>query len=183
MQYEVKQQRGVVAMKMPLDHICLKSGVLCPRCRKLVESGVVADYEVEIMRGILELEEKNPEFRALKDGTYIKSYRVDSFVVLMVEVPENVSTQTLTKLARALSEKLGMKIRVVKKVNDMKLVIAQIVAPARVNGVNSLWLPDGTVQHIVRISRYDAKLLPASIEALEKLFKEIFGEDIRIRLT
>ncbi len=170
-------------MKLPLDYICLKSGVLCPRCRKLVEEGKVENFEVDIMKALIELEEKTQDFKFLRDSSYVKSYLTDDFCVLIVEVPDDVTQHALIKLSRALSDKLGYRVRVVKKVNDMKMMIAQIVAPARIQGVNSLWLPDGSVQHIVRIPRYDAKLLPTSIENLEKLFNMIFGANIKIKLS
>ncbi len=170
-------------MKMPLDYICLKSGVLCPRCRRLVDEGKVQQFEVDIMKALIELEEKSQDFKFLRDAAYVKSYLADSFCVLILELPDDVTQHMLIRLSRALSDKVGLKIRVVKKVNDMKMLIAQIVAPARIQGVNSLWLPDGSVQHIVRIPRYDAKSLPAPIEVLEKILNDIFGTSIRIKLS
>ncbi len=168
---------------MPLDYICLKSGVLCPRCRKLVDEGKVQQFEVDLMKALIELEEKSQDFKFLREATYVKGYLVDNFCVLILELPEDVTQHSLIRLSRVLSDKVGLKVRVVKKVNDMKMLIAQIVAPARIQGVNALWLPDGSVQHIVRIPRYDAKSLPTSVENLEKLFNEIFGTSIRIKLS
>jgi len=169
-------------MKLPLDYICLKSGVLCPRCRRLVDEGIVRDFEIEIMKNLIELEEKSSEFKFLKDSTYVKSYQVDNFCVLLIETPENVTQHSLMRLSKVLSDRLNKRIRVVRKAGDMKMMIAQIIAPARVHGVDLLWLPDGSVQHIVRISRYDVKSLPTTIENLEKMLSEVFGKSIRIRV-
>ena len=170
-------------MKIPLDYICLKSGVLCPRCRRLIEEGKVGEHEVEVMKVLIDLEEKDPEFKFLRDAVYVKTYTSNGFHVLVLKIPEDIPPTTLIRLSRVLSDRLNAKVRVVKQTNDMKYMIAQIVAPARVQGVNSLWLPDGTVQHIVRIPRYDARLLPTAIENIEKILKEMFGENIRVKLS
>jgi len=170
-------------MKIPLDYICIKSGVLCPRCRRLIESGQVQQYEVDVIKHLIELEEHDPSFKFLKEATYVKSYVVDGFLVLMIDLLDDVGTQSLIKLARALGERLGMKVRVVRRTNDMKMVIAQILAPARIQGLNTVWSPDGSVQYVVRISRHDARSLPISIEDLEKLLNEIFNEAFRIKLV
>ncbi len=169
-------------MRMPLDYICLKSGVLCPRCRRLIDEGVVKDFEVDLLKALIELEEKNPEFKFLKESTYVKSYHVNNFCVILLETPDNVTQHNLMRLSKVLSDKLNMKIRVVRRVGDMKMMIAQIIAPARVHGVDLLWLPDGSVQHIVRISRYDIRSLPTSLENIEKLLSEVFGKSIRVKV-
>lgn len=173
----------VLAMKIPLDYICVKSGVLCPRCRHMVESGQVQKYEIEVIRHLIELEERDPAFRFLRDATYVKSYMIDDFLVLIIDILNDVAPQTLIRLARVLGERLNMKVRAVKRLNDMKMVIAQILSPARIQGVNTVWSPDGTVQYVVRISRYDARFLPISIDELEKLLNMIFNKAFKIKLV
>ncbi len=174
-------------MKIPLDQICVRSGVLCPRCRELVASGRVNEFEVELMRILLELE-NDPQFKFLKESSYVKSYLKNSILVMILDLPENVTSQQIARLARTISsrvsENLGnVKIRVVRRSNDVRNMIAQILAPARIQGVNTLWSPDGTVQHIVRVPRNDVRFLPGPVNELEELFKEIFNEQYRIRIV
>ena len=168
-------------MRIPLDVICVKSGVLCPRCQKLVDSGTYTLREVEIMKALFELEEKDANFKFLKDATYVKSYETNSMIVTILEVSEDVPQTALIRLGRVLSEKLGSKVRVVRK-TDPKTLIAQIIAPARIQGVNSVWTPDGDVQYIVRISKQDARFLPMNINELEHLLTLIFNENYRVKI-
>jgi len=170
-------------MRIPLDHICVKSGILCPRCRRLIESGQVQPFEVDIMKVLLELEENDPNFRFLRDAVYVKSYTLNGLTVLTLDLHDDVNPQLLIKLARTLSEKIKSKVRVVRRTNDLKLMIAQIIAPARVQGVNMVWSPDGTVQYVVRISRYDAKFLPTKIENIEQLLNMMFNEIFKIKIV
>lgn len=169
-------------MKIPLDTICVRSGVLCPRCRKLIDNGFYTLREVEIMKNLLELEEHDPNLKFLKDSTYVKSYETNSMILIVLEMGNDVPQAALVKLGRILSTKMNTKIRVIKK-SDPKNIIVQVVAPARVQGINSVWTPDGDVQHIIRISKYDARLLPAGVNELEHLLSMIFNENYKIKIT
>ncbi len=169
-------------MKIPLDQICVKSGVLCPRCQGLVDSRVVEPYEIEVMNALLELE-NNTEFKFLKEATYYKAVRSDGFMVLLIELPDSYTTPRLiSKLDKQLSEILGVKVRVIdKSSNNIKHIALQLIMPARVSGINTLWLPDGSTQYIVRIPKSDSRYLPASKEVIEEVLTNLIGNSVRIR--
>jgi transcription antitermination factor NusA-like protein len=112
----------------------------------------------------------------------VKSYETNSMILIVLEMGNDVPQAALVKLGRILSTKMNTKIRVIKK-SDPKNIIVQVVAPARVQGINSVWTPDGDVQHIIRISKYDARLLPAGVNELEHLLSMIFNENYKIKIT
>ncbi len=169
-------------MKIPLDQICVKSGVLCPRCQGLVDSRAVEPHEVEVIRVLLELED-NADFQFLKGATYYKAVRSDNFLVLLIHLPDSYANPRLiSKLDRQLSELLGVKVRVVdRSSNNIKSIALQLMMPARVSGINTLWLPDGSTQYIVRIPKSDSRYLPASREVIEEVLTNLIGSSVRIR--
>lgn len=169
-------------MRIPLDHICVRSGVLCPRCQGLVDSRVVEPYEVDVMRVLLDLEDK-PEFKFLKDAVYHKTLKLADLLVITIQLPDSLTNQRLiNKLDRQLSEVLGIKVRVIdKSVNNIRSIAFQLVTPARISGINTLWLPDGSVQYIVRIPKSDSRYLPASKEVIEEVLSTLVGSSVRIR--
>lgn len=170
-------------MRIPLDHVCVKTGVLCPRCERLVSLGEVAAFEVDVMRGLLELEEK-VDFRFLKEARYVKSLEENNMLVLVIELPDlNMHPRVLARLGRALSEKIKRKVRVINVTSgNLRTIAAQLMHPARVIGVNTLWLPDGTVQYVVRILKSDNRYLPASRDTLEQILSSIAGKAVKIRV-
>jgi hypothetical protein len=54
------------------------------------------------------------------------------------------------------------------------------VTPAALLGINTLWLPDGSLEKKVRIRLDDSKKLPADIRVLEEAVRSLTGERIRI---
>lgn len=172
-------------MKLPLDYVCIKSGILCPRCQLLIRSRTVEEFEIELMKTLLELEENNPEFKFLRNLTYVKAIKSSNMLVLLVKKHEgNIPHNSLVKLARVLGDKLGkIKVRVIDKTHgDLKSIASQLLSPARVLGINTLWLPDGTTQYVIRVPRYDNRYLPSSREVLEFILMTIIGHQVRIRV-
>ncbi|AHC51124.1 transcription elongation factor NusA [Sulfolobus acidocaldarius SUSAZ] len=167
-------------MKIPLDYICVKSGLLCNRCQSLVEKGEVENFEVDLLKQLIELEET--QFRELKDSTYHKSYKVGNLLILIVTSGSQMSYQKWIKVAKALQEKIGLRVRVLEKSNSIKSTAVQLLTPARVLGVNTVWLPDGTVQYVVRISKQEKRFLPADETSLEEALSKIHSTQVRIRV-
>jgi transcription antitermination factor NusA-like protein len=90
--------------------------------------------------------------------------------------------QKWIKIAKILQERLGMKVRILEKSNSIKSTAVQLLTPARVLGVNTVWLPDGTVQYVVRVSKYEKKFLPADEASLETVLSKIHSTPVRIRV-
>ncbi len=168
-------------MKIPLDYLCVKTGVLCPRCQGLVSSGQVSEYEVDVLRALLDLEEK-PEFKFLHESTYVKSFKNDDVLIVVIEEPnELIDPRVLSRLSKSLSEYLNVKARVITNVKDLKELVKQLVFPARISGVNTVWLPDGSVEHIIRVPRQESRYLPIRRELLEEVLTKIVGSVVRVR--
>ncbi len=171
-------------MKIPLDHLCVRSGVLCPRCESLVRSGIVTELDVEVMRLLLKAEGM-PDFRFLRDSEYVRSANLGSVLVVQISMPPNaVDSRALLKLSRHLEGQLNVRVRVVDARNSSaKDLVRNVIQPARVLGVNTLWLPDGSMEYVVRIPRSDIKHLPAPQEDVEHLLSQMVGVNVRIRVV
>ncbi|BFH73228.1 transcription elongation factor NusA [Sulfurisphaera javensis] len=167
-------------MKIPLDYICVKSGLLCNRCQSLIDRGEVEHFEVDVMKILLDLEEN--QFKELKDAVYHKAFKVDNLLILLVTSPPSMSHQKWIKIAKILQEKLGIKVRILEKSNNIKSTASQLLSPARVLGVNTVWLPDGSVQYVIRISKNEKRFLPADENSLEEALSKIHAIPIKIRV-
>ncbi len=172
-------------VEIPLDYICVKSGVLCPRCQSLVESGAVGEHEVEVMRALIELEEREG-VQLLKKATYHKTYVVDDMYVVVMDLGIGTSVPLFTRHARALEQKLqerlGRRVRIVPRANDVRGLAAFLLYPARVLGVNTLWLPDGSIEYVIRVPRRDQRVIGPRREEYERILSELLGRRTRIRV-
>ncbi len=167
-------------MKIPLDYLCVKSGLLCNRCQSLVDSGQVDNFEINVMKILLDLEDT--QFKELKDSTYYKAIKVNNILILLVSSGPSMTIQKSIKVAKVLQEKLGMKVRIIEKTSNIKSSAVQLLSPARVLGVNTVWLPDGSVQYVIRVSRTEKRLVPADALVLESALSKIHDTQVKIRV-
>lgn len=157
----------------------MKTGILCPRCQRLVETGKVMKEEIPVMKSLIELEEEK-DFKQLKEISYVRSIVGKDLIVIIVK-SGSADPLTLKRAAKALSDLLGKRVQIVEQTGDLKRLAAELLSPVRINGVNTVWLPDGSTEYIVRISRYEIKSLPSKIEVLEEILTKMLGSPARIR--
>ncbi len=153
---------------------------MCPRCQSLVDSGKVDKQEIGVMKTLIELEESG-SFRSLKDIKYVKTIWLDNLAIIMIR-GSSLSPSEMKKLAKNLSEIMGIRVQVVEYTKDIRKMAAELVSPARVSGVNMVWLPDGSTQYVIRISRSDQRFLPARKEVIEEALNRILGSQTRLRI-
>jgi hypothetical protein len=163
-------------LKYPLDKICVKSGILCPNCQRKVDTGLVGKYEIPIMRAMIELEE---EMKELRRGEYVKSYELNGLVIIIVK--DHWERDEIDRISKRLSSKLKKRVKVVVDRGNKKELVEQILFPATLLGMNALWLPDGSEQIIVRVSRRDQRFIGGRKDKFEKLLGTLLNRNVMIR--
>ena len=167
-------------MKIPLDTICVRSGILCPNCRRKIESGLYEEFEVDVMRVLLDLE-KESDMRWLSQSEYIKAYRFDGFLVILLRFRGAGRGVVPSRVVKVLAERLD--VRRVKVIDygsgDLRVLASQLLYPARVLRVNVVYLPS-LVQYNVIVRRGDLSRLPGRKELLERVLSVISGKHVLI---
>ena len=77
------------------------------------------------------------------------------------------------KIIRALEQSLKKRIRVIETSSSTGKMVEDLLTPAEVAGINTIWLPDGSTVRKVRIRNFDKKKLPASIDTLEDVILQL----------
>ncbi len=170
---------------IPLDYVCVKSGMLCPRCQSLVDEGRVDEREVPIMKALIELEE-NENITILRKATYHKAYFIDDqMVVIVMDLGIGTSVPLFTRYAKQLEQrlekKLGKRVKIIPKANNVRGLATFLLHPTRILGVNILWLPDGSIEYVIRVPRRSERFLRKYVEIYEKILGELLGRRVVIR--
>lgn len=150
----------------------------------MVDSGEVDSREVDIMKALIELEESGNQL--LKKAVYHKAYFIDSqMIVIVMDLGVGTSVPVYTKYARnierELSSKLGVRVKLIPRTGDLRGLALHLLYPARVLGVNTLWLPDGSVEYVVRVSRRDRRFLEKNRKFFEMILAELAGKKVRVK--
>ena len=165
-------------MKTPICSIDLKSGFLCARCQEKLDKGLVTQLDIDMAKELLSLEDKTP---GLKEVEFKRAVDTGSMIVVVVgqgNLP--ITLESKGKIVKELEKRFSKKIRVLEENSNIRRTIEDLVTPATLLGINTLWLPDGSLEKKVRLRLNDPRRLPTDIRVIEETVKSLTGERIRI---
>jgi len=157
--------------------VCIKSGILCPSCQEKLDRGEITPLDIEVGKHLLELENKYP---ALKDATFFKAVDTEKMLIVLVKSDGRSLRPLWNRISKVMSNKIGKPVRIIEKTASIRQIAEQVLAPARVLGVNIVWLPDGSRENYIRVPRSDLRRLSIRKEQAEKVISEFTKETVRI---
>ncbi|MCD6261338.1 MAG: hypothetical protein J7J28_06120 [Thaumarchaeota archaeon] len=164
-------------MEFPLCTFDLKTGIFCSRCREKIRQGLYDEFDIKVMRLLLELEKRFPR---LQKAGYVKA--VDGKETILIVLKEGslreVRFKDLASLRRILSEKLGKHVRIVEDSSDVVRFIEGVITPARIVAVNKIWLPDGSEE--MRVILDSRRNLKVGVNSLIEVVKKVKGVKLSV---
>ncbi len=168
-------------MELPICYFCARTKVLCPKDQKRLEGGEITELDVDIAHELVILKEK--KYPQLDRLSFKKAVRIDENTFLLVRNSFNVEKRVLFQVARTLSSKGYGRVRFVEQLPNIRDLVEQILYPVRVQGVDIIWLPDGTSEYNVRINKLYSRRLPFPKSQAEKIIEHFAGKRVRISFS
>ena len=168
--------------ELPACQTCVNSGFLCNSCQKKLDEGEITDFELDLARELLELEEKDGRFDFLKDVSFHKAIDYEDVVILVVGKKDKLRINE--DLLNWIKETYEVdEIILIEKTNKPRAVIESLIAPAKLLSLNEIFLATGDIEFkaILRISDKDKILFTK--EELEELTLELTGNVTRIEFA
>lgn len=162
-------------METPLCSICLESDdILCNGCQQKKEDGEITETAVEVSRF---LEEVSGRINTLKD-VEIKSVReaTDAIVIITAKGDGPKVVGKNGEVVKKLADEFDSSIRVVEDSGIDEEVIDNLLEPVEVEGINTVYKPDGTEKKVV-VPEEDRSRVPITKEEFREIVKDLTGED------
>ncbi len=165
-------------METPLCSICLESDdLLCNGCEQKKEDGELTDEAVEASRLLYQLSQDIP---TLEDVS-IKEVRRVSDAILVVTAkgdgPRVVGKNG--EVVKELADHFDTSIRVVEDAGDPEEVIENLLEPVEVQGINTVYKPDGTEKKVV-VAEEDRPRVPISTDEFRNIVKQLTGKEFSL---
>ncbi|MCX8204543.1 MAG: hypothetical protein N3H31_02695 [Candidatus Nezhaarchaeota archaeon] len=164
-------------MNIPVCYFCLKSGFLCQSCSDKLMKGEITQLDLEVIKSLLELEARFPQLRSC---TFHRAIEVPELIFIFVDCRKKVPKSVWRKVSKSVSEEKKKTVRIVEKTSSLKAFLTQVLFPARIASINTIWLPDGSWESSVKVPATDFKKLPADPKVLETLIKDVISEKVTI---
>jgi transcription antitermination factor NusA-like protein len=156
-------------MVLPVCDVCLKSGMLCQGCENKLKTGEISQLDLDIAKILYRVGDGKIGFK--------KTIEIGEVVIIITE--KNQVGKLIGKggkIVREISRTLERKVRVVGENSDLKAVATDMLAPARISGINIVYGKDGEERYKIRVRREDARRLPAKLDILNTIIQELTGE-------
>jgi transcription antitermination factor NusA-like protein len=165
-------------LKMGLCSFCLKSGILCQKCLAKVKSGEISELDLKIARLLMSLEEKYP---SLQNVYFHKAIDADGTLAIVVgpgDVPRLLGYGG--KIVHALSDETGKNVRILEHGVDDRKFLEDLFAPINIITINTIWLPDGSMETRVILRRRRGGHQPFDLNALKDIASRVRNITLRV---
>jgi transcription antitermination factor NusA-like protein len=153
-------------MVLPVCDVCLKSGMLCQGCENKLKSGEITQIDLDIAKLLYKLGEGKIGFK--------KTIEIGDVVIIVTDKDQvGKIIGKSGKIVRAISKKIGRKVRVIGEGSDFKEIATDLVAPARISGINIVYGKDDEEKYKIRVMKEDARRLPAKLDVLNNIMNQL----------
>lgn len=168
-------------MKTQLCNFCLKSGILCSKCDAKVKSGQISNTYLKIARLLLSLEEKYPPLQGVSFQTAVEADGVLALIVGRGDVSRLLGYGG--KIIRAIGEEAGKRIRILEDGVDNRKFLEDLFAPISIMTINTIWLPDGTIETRVILRKRGYRPPRINVEAMKQIAKKVRNIVLRVEFS
>jgi transcription antitermination factor NusA-like protein len=168
-------------VKAELCQFCLRSGILCSRCKKKLEKGEISHLDLEIGRLLVSLEERYPP---LQDMYFHKALEADGVIAVFVGQGDIAKILSYGgKIIKHLERTTKKTIRVLEYNSDERKFLEDLFAPMSILTINRIWLPDGTTETRVILSGKERRKTSKYVKAFKTIAKNAYGITLRIEFA
>ncbi|MFW9946400.1 MAG: hypothetical protein ACFFDX_06170 [Candidatus Odinarchaeota archaeon] len=163
---------------LPACQTCVNSGFLCNSCEQKLDSGELTEFELDLAKNLLTLEEQE-KFNFLKDISFYKAIDFEDVVILVLGKKDKLRiTQDLINWIKETYE--IDELIFIEKTNKPRPVIEALIAPYKLISLNEIFLATGDIEFKAVIRSQDKEEILFTKEELEELVLELIGKVTRI---
>jgi len=159
---------------LPADKTCIKSGFLCSNCQARLDSGDITEFEIDLAKDLIQLEEEEEKFAFLRDISFYKAIDYEDVVILVVGKKDKLRiTQDLINWIKETYE--IDEIILIEKTYKPRPVVEALINPYKLVSLNEIFLATGDIQFRAVLLEDDKEHFLFTQEELEELIYELTG--------
>ncbi len=164
---------------LPADKTCINSGFLCNNCQARLDAGEITEFEIDMAKDLLQLEEQEERFAFLRDISFYKAIDYEDLIIFVVGKKDKLKiTSDLIKWIKETYE--IDEVIIIEKTNKPRPVVEALINPYKLKSLNEIFLATGDIQFRAVLWEDDKEKILFTKEELEELIYELTGNIIRV---
>ncbi len=159
---------------LPADKTCINSGFLCNSCQARLDAGEISEFEIDLAKDFINLEEENEKFIFLKDISFFKAIDFEDVVILVVGRKDKIKFSP-ELIAWIKGEYEIDDLIIIEKTKKLRPVVEALIAPKKLISLNEIFLATGDIQFKAVLKEADKELILFTKDELEELILELTG--------
>jgi hypothetical protein len=164
---------------LPADKTCINSGFLCNNCQARLDAGEISEFEIDLAKDLIKLEEEVEKFAFLRDISFYKAIDFEDVVIIVVGKRDKlrITPELLDWIKKTyeIDELL-----LVQNSKKPRPVVEALISPYKIKSLNEIFLATGDIQFRVILNEQDKDNLLFTKEELEDLIFELTGNITRV---
>ena len=164
---------------LPADKTCINSGFLCNNCQARLDAGEISEFEIDLAKDLIKLEEEDEKFAFLRDISFYKAIDFEDVVIIVVGKRDKL--RITPELMDWIKETYEIdEILLVQNSKKPRPVVEALINPYKIISLNEIFLATGDIQFRAVLWEEDKDKLLFTKEELEDLIFELTGSITRV---
>ena len=164
---------------LPADKTCINSGFLCNNCQARLDAGEISEFEIDLAKDLIKLEEEDEKFAFLRDISFYKAIDFEDVVIIVVGKRDKL--RITPELMDWIKETYEIEeILLVQNSKKPRPVVEALISPYKIRSLNEIFLATGDIQFRAVLWEEDKDKLLFTKEELEDLIFELTGSITRV---
>jgi transcription antitermination factor NusA-like protein len=163
-------------MQAPICEVCLKSNILCGGCQEKLSSGKIRQSDVDVARYLYSLSEK---MRSIKDIKVIRAIDCGTLIIItgIGDAAKLVGRKGV--IVKKIATEFKKSIRILEEAPDFRGFIEELISPASINGINTLFRENQEVYKI-RVPAAQRNQVILTPEGFSQIMSNFFNMKVEI---
>jgi len=163
---------------LPACQTCVVSGFLCNSCEQKLDAGELTEFELDLAKKLLELEEQE-KFGFLKNISFYKAIDFEDVVLIVIDRKDKIKISE--DLINWIKETYEIdELIFVERTKNPRPVLEALIAPSKLVSLNEIFLATGDIEFKAVLYLRDKEKILFTKKELEELVLELTEHIIRI---
>jgi len=163
--------------KLPVCYFDARTGILCANCEARLRSGEITPADVEAAKAVAQLSDRVPELGRV---TLRRAFESNGSYVLEFERGDMPALRSNPRVQSELEGALKGKVWLVGAGGDDRKFLEDVLFPAKVLTVNTVWLPDGEKKTKVIVPARRSERRIGDFDKLREAVKQARGIELLV---